>query len=199
MATFKEALQGLANATADLSSLAATARVDADRVALTEAGTEIRNLHAEGRGEGREVHISALSGELPEGRTFAASGRVVTDLSEADLFLNLVRPVDAVNAADLTVRLRSGVVDVDAPRLETASGPVTLRASIPLGSLAQIPQLAEAMNVRGVTMTSSPGPIPAALSAKSSASVPLASAMPCGAPQYSANSASNARTSVPVQ
>jgi hypothetical protein len=56
-----------------------------------------------------------------------------------------------------------------------------------------------AMNVRGVTMTSSPGPIPMALSTTSSASVPLASATACAAPVQAANSCSNARHSSPVQ
>lgn len=132
---------------ADLRSLAATLKADADRVVLTEAGTEIRGLHLEADANGPEVRLSTLSGELPEGRTFQASGRVVTDplLSEADLDLRLVNPVDAVAAADLTARLRNGVVEVDAPRLETASGPGTLKARVPLGTLAQMPQLAEAL------------------------------------------------------
>lgn len=135
---------------ADLHSLAATLQADADRVVLTEAGTagtEIRNLHLEGDANGPEVRLSALSGELPEGRTFQATGRVVTEplLSEADLDLRLVNPVDAVSVADLTARLRNGVVEVNAPRLETASGPGTLEARIPLGTLAQMPQLAEAL------------------------------------------------------
>lgn len=160
---------------ADLRSLAATARVDADRVVLTESGTEVRNLHAEARGQGREVHIAALSGELPEGRTFAVSGRVVTDLSEADLALNLVRPVDAVPAADLTVRLRNGVVDVNAPRLETATGPVTLEARVPLGSLAQIPQLAEAM--KALPLEKAPGPISLQVQAPELDSQPLLAAL----------------------
>ncbi|HEY9422620.1 MAG TPA: translocation/assembly module TamB domain-containing protein, partial [Thermoanaerobaculia bacterium] len=160
---------------ADLRSLAATARVDADRVVLTESGTEVRNLHAEARGEGREVHIASLSGELPEGRTFAASGRVVTDLSEADLDLRLVRPVDAVTAADLTARLRNGVVDVNASRLETATGPVTLEARVPLGSLAQIPQLAEAM--KDLPLEKAPGPISLNLQAPELDSQPLLAAL----------------------
>jgi translocation and assembly module TamA len=168
-------LAGNGKVTADLRSLAATARVDADRIVLTESGTEIRNLHAEGWGKGREVHIASLSGELPEGRTFAASGRVVTDLSEADLIVNLVRPVDAVTAADLTARLRSGVLDVDAPRLETASGPMTLRASIPLGSLAQIPQLAEAM--KALPLEKAPGRISLQVRAPELDSQPLLAAL----------------------
>ena len=132
---------------ADLQSLAARARVDADRVALTESGTEIRNLHLEADANGPEVRISSLSGELPEGRTFNATGRVITEplLAEADLDLRLVNPVDAVAAADLTARLRNGVVEVDATRLETASGPGSFKARVPLGTLAQMPQLAEAL------------------------------------------------------
>src|SRR5215203_810799 len=132
---------------ADLQSLAAHARVDADRVDLVEQGTEIRNLHLEADAEGREVRVSDLSGELPEGRTFKAAGRFVTDplLAEADLDLRLVNPVDAVSAADLTARLRDGVLEVDARRLETASGPGSLKARVPLGTLAQVPQLAAAL------------------------------------------------------
>ncbi len=132
---------------ADLQSLSAQVKADADRVDLTESGTEIRNLHLEADANGPEVRLSSLSGELPEGRTFSATGRVVTDplLSEADLDLKLVNPVDAVAAADLTARLRNGVVEVDAPRLETASGPGSLKARVPLGTLAQMPQLAEAL------------------------------------------------------
>ena len=132
---------------ADLQSLAAHGRVDADRVALVEQGTEIRNLHLEADAQGREVRFSDLSGELPEGRTFKAAGRFVTDplLAEADLDLRLVNPVDAVAAADLTARLRNGVLEVDAPHLETASGPGSLKARVPLGTLAQMPQLAAAL------------------------------------------------------
>ena len=41
---------------------------------------------------------------------------------------------------------------------------------------------AVAMKVKGVVMTSSPAPIPRARSARSSASVPLATPMACGTP-----------------
>jgi hypothetical protein len=44
-------------------------------------------------------------------------------------------------------------------------------------------QLAEAIKVRGVTITSSPGPIPRVLRASSRARVPLARAMACFTPQ----------------
>ena len=51
---------------------------------------------------------------------------------------------------------------------------------------------AEAKNVNGVVMTSSPGPMPSARSDKYNESVPLATPMACFTPTYPANSFSNA-------
>ena len=59
-------------------------------------------------------------------------------------------------------------------------------------------QKAEATNERGVTTTSSPGPMPKARSASSSASEPLASAMPWPPPKRLVHAASKATTSGPV-
>ncbi len=58
-------------------------------------------------------------------------------------------------------------------------------------------ELAVAMKVNGVVMTSSPSLIPRAFRATSRAAVPLATAIPCLAPKYSANSLSKASTSSP--
>jgi outer membrane protein assembly factor BamA len=140
---------------ADLGSLAARGKIDADRVAFGEPATEVRNLHVEAEGDGREVRLAAFSGELPAGRTVSGSGRVVLQplLSEADLDLHLVKPLEALAAADLTARLREGVVELDAPRLDTASGPASLKAHVPLGALRQVPQLAAALDAL-------PGPLP---------------------------------------
>ena len=57
----------------------------------------------------------------------------------------------------------------------------------------------DAIKVRGVTITSHPGPIPRPLSAKSRARVPLLNAMACLLPAQSANSFSNSRPICPVQ
>ena len=51
--------------------------------------------------------------------------------------------------------------------------------------------LAVAKNVKLGTITSSPGPMPSAISASSSASLPDAQPTACSAPQYSAIAASN--------
>ncbi len=59
--------------------------------------------------------------------------------------------------------------------------------------------LADAMKLRGVTTTSSPGPMPRTCRARSSATVPFARAIPKRDPQARANSCSNARPSGPVQ
>lgn len=64
---------------------------------------------------------------------------------------------------------------------------------------ARTTQLAEAMNDRGVTITSSPAETPAASSARSSATVPFARETAKFPPKADANSASNCRHRLPVQ
>lgn len=138
---------------------------EAGRVVLPQAETEITDLRLEGDGDDREVRINLLSGALPEGRTFAASGRFTVEplLSEADLNLKLARPIEAIPAVELFANLRAGVVEVTAPRVETATGPVDLRATIPLGSLREIPQTAEL--VKSLPFAPAEGPVTVALDA----------------------------------
>jgi len=119
-------------------------------VHLTAAGVEIPaasvtllDLRAEATTDGKDVRIATLTGSLPEGRTFSASGSFTLDLKTADLNLHLTRPVDPVREAELTATLRQGIVELLAPRIDTDAGPASLRATIPLGALAQIPELAK--------------------------------------------------------
>ena len=58
--------------------------------------------------------------------------------------------------------------------------------------------LTVATNVIDGTTTSSPGPIPAASACRWSAAVPLATAIACAAPAYSANAASNSAMRGPM-
>ena len=60
-------------------------------------------------------------------------------------------------------------------------------------------ELADARNVREVTITSSPVPMPRAFKAKSSATVPFATATAYWVCENAANSFSNSRHSCPVQ
>lgn len=140
-----------------LTRLEGTARLDAS--GIEAAGATLVDLHAEARGEGGQVTIPALAGSLPEGRTFAASGRFTREplLKEADLDLRLVRPVDPVREAHLTAILRNGVVELDAPGINTDAGPASVRATVPLGSLRQIPALAETL--AKLPLETAPGPI----------------------------------------
>ncbi len=148
-----------AGATAPLLQRLGRLRLDAPRVDLPGAGTSIDGLHLEAEGDRREARILALSGSFPEGRTFAATGRALLEplLEEADLDVSLVRPVDAVRSAELSASLRSGVVGLSVPHLETAAGRANLRATVPLGALHQIPQLAEILE--GLPLELTPGPI----------------------------------------
>jgi len=149
------------------STTVASGRVwlDAPRIELPGAGTAIDGLHLEAEGDRREVRIVALTGSVPEGRTFSATGRALLEplLAEADLELNLVRPVDAVRSVGLSASLRSGVIGLSVPRLETEAGPANLQATIPLGALHQIPQLAAALERLPLELT--PGPIALTLDA----------------------------------
>jgi outer membrane protein assembly factor BamA len=151
--------------TASETVIAGHLRLDAPRVDFPGAGTSVQALHLEAEGDRREARILALSGELPEGRSFAATGRALLEplLEEADLELRLVRPVDAVRSADLSASLRSGVVGLSVPRLDTEAGTATLRATIPLGTLRQIPQLAASLDSLPLELT--PGPIALTLEA----------------------------------
>lgn len=153
------------NVTAGETVVAGRLRFDAPRVDLPGAGTSIDNLHLEAEGDRREARILALSGSLPEGRTFSASGRALLEplLDEADLEVSLTRPVDAVRSAELSASLRSGVVGISVPRLETEAGIATLRATVPLGALRQVPQLAETLD--GLPLELTLGPIALTLDA----------------------------------
>jgi outer membrane protein assembly factor BamA len=130
-----------------LTPLSASARLDASGVELPSAGATLTDLHVDAAGEGKQVRISSLSGSLPEGRTFAGSGRFTVEplLQEADLDLKLVKPVDPVREAEMTATLRNGTVELTAPRIDTDAGSARLRATVPLGALARIPALADAL------------------------------------------------------
>lgn len=143
---------------ADLDGIAARLRVEAGRVSLPDSEMEITDLRLEAEGKGRELQIGVLSGSLPEGRTFSASGRLLTEplLSEADLVVRLDRPVDGVGAAEVFAGLRGGVLELTASRVETATGPVDLRATVPLGGLRQVPQLSEALKDLPFELASGP-------------------------------------------
>ena len=122
-----------------------SAHLTAAGVEIPAAGVTLLDLQAEASTDGKDVRIASLTGSLPEGRTFSASGGFAVDLQTADLDLRLVRPVDPVREAELTATLRKGIVELSAPRIDTDAGPASLRATVPLGALAQIPELAEAL------------------------------------------------------
>jgi outer membrane protein insertion porin family len=147
------------------TAVAGRLRLDAPRVDLPGAGTSIDGLRLEAEGDRREARILALSGRSPEGGSFDASGRVLLEplLDEADLELSLTRPVGAVRSAELSASLRSGVVGLSVPRLETEAGRATLKATVPLGALRQIPQLTETLD--GLPLELTPGPIALTLEA----------------------------------
>ncbi len=160
-----------------LESVAGSASLLSPRIELPAAATAISDLRLEAEGDGREVRITTLSGALPENGTFAASGRFLVDplLAEADLDLRLDGPVKGVRAADLTASLRQGTVELSAPRIETDSGPASVKATIPLGALRQIPALAGVL--ADLPLELAAGPIVARIEAPALDSAPLLAAL----------------------
>jgi outer membrane protein assembly factor BamA len=166
--------------TTESAALSGTFRLDLPHATLPSAPaglTEINDLHLDGSADRREVRIASLSGSLPGGRTVAGSGRFTVDplLSEADLDLHLVRPVDAVRAADVTASLRQGVLRIEAPKIDSDAGPASFSATVPLGGLRAVPQLSGALAC--LPFVPAQGPVVLHLAAPSLDSVPLLAAL----------------------
>ncbi|HSN87640.1 MAG TPA: translocation/assembly module TamB domain-containing protein, partial [Thermoanaerobaculia bacterium] len=64
--------------------------------------------------------------------------------------------MDGVGGAEVFANLRGGVLELTANRVETATGPVDLRATVPLASLRQVPQLAESLAKLPLELASGP-------------------------------------------
>lgn len=168
-----------------LTRLAGTAHatIEAPRIDLhgpddpDNAGTSVEGLRLEADVDGRELRISSLSGSLPEGRTFTASGRTSLDplLADADFDLSLIKPVDAVSSVALNASLRQGVLTVVAPAIDTVSGPVRLDATIPLGALRGVPALAD--TIAALPFQPAPGLVSVKLDAPSLDSAALLPAL----------------------
>ncbi len=152
----------------ELTPLAATARIEASAVRIATAATTppelatLLDVRAEVVGEGKQLRIASLSGAMPEGRSFRGSGRVTVEplLDEADLNLTLVKPVDPVREIELSATLRNGIVELNAPRIDTEAGSASARATVPLGALARIPELTEALSILStLPVTPAPGEV----------------------------------------
>lgn len=130
-----EHLNVLADGT--LQPLSGNVRLDASGIEASDI--TLVDLHAEASGDGQQVRVASLTGSLPEGRTFSASGSFTTDLQTADLDLKVVRPVDPVREAELTATLRQGIIQLSAPRIDTEAGLASLRATVPVDVLKRAP------------------------------------------------------------
>ncbi|HET9225907.1 MAG TPA: translocation/assembly module TamB domain-containing protein, partial [Thermoanaerobaculia bacterium] len=114
-------------------------QVRLDASGIEAGGVTLVNLHAEASGDGKLVRVSTLTGSLPEGRSFSASGSFSTDLQTGDLDLRAIRPVDPVREAELTATLRQGIIELSAPRIDTDAGMASLQARVPVDVLKRAP------------------------------------------------------------
>lgn len=129
------------------------------------AAGETVDAALQARLQGGEVWIPALSAFSGD-RAVAGSAHLTVDplLKEADFDLQLLRPFEpAVRSAEVSARLRQGVLTLAVPRLEGDAGSATLSATVPLGVLDSFPDLQEALS--GIPLERSRGPVSMALSA----------------------------------
>ncbi|HEX5761484.1 MAG TPA: translocation/assembly module TamB domain-containing protein, partial [Thermoanaerobaculia bacterium] len=159
-----------------LATLAGSARVAASAVEIVAAGATLDALAldaAVGDGELRFASFSAAAGE----RTLSGSGRVLLEplLAEADLDLRLGGLHAALPEAELTATLRDGTLALAAPRIASAAGPASLDATVPLGALRAVPQLAAALDA--LPFAPAPGPVSLRLDAPALDSAPLLAAL----------------------
>lgn len=146
----------------------------------TWADLTLTDLRLEAEGDGREVRVSSISGALPEGdlpRRFSGSGRATLAplLAEADLDLEVEKPLQPVDRVELSARLREGVLALDIPRIESAAGPARAAARVPLGALLGVPALREAL--AGLPLQFTPGLVSVRASAPSLDSESLLAAL----------------------
>ncbi len=118
------------------------------------------------------------------GRRLSGSGRFTVEplLAEADFDLRLAGwspaagpshpgPLDALREVELTAALREGTLRLSAPRIATAAGDGSLRATVPLGALRALPEAAAALDA--LPLTPAAGPVTLRLHAPALDSAPL--------------------------
>ena len=168
LALLRPGLDGVVSATAHASgsidSYLATLALDGEALRASPGTPALDTLHVAAATDGTRVTVSRLAGAIGAAR-FAgtAEAALALPLADARLDLNLVTPVPQVQTANISLRLADGVLHVDVPGVDTASGSAALAATVPLGALRAIPVLADALKTIPVVMAD--GPIRATLDA----------------------------------
>ena len=159
-----------------LAGLAGTARIAGSTIEIAAAGTALDALALDASVGGGELRLASFSAAAGE-RTLAGSGRFLLDplLAEADLDLRLGGVHAALREAALTAALRGGTLSISAPRIDSAAGLASLEATVPLGALRAIPQLAAALDA--LSFAPAAGPVSLRLRAPALDSAPLLAAL----------------------
>ena len=151
------ALSGTIRAEGSPRAFRAQASLHGAGLALAAGSPTVDLVRLEASTDGRELTLGALDATMGQ-RRLSARGRssVTLPLADATLDLDLEEPATGVRAATVHVALDHGVVRLDLPSGDTAAGSVVARIEIPLGALARLPQLAEAMRAAPVVMSDGP-------------------------------------------
>jgi len=177
LAPLAEGITGTVSARVDLSGTPKDflARFIVDAAALGAGEPVVDYLHLAGESDGRQLRLDRLAARL--GDRFAA-GTLAASLSQpitqVTSDLELRTPAPGVEAAQVQLRLKDGVLELAVPHADTVTGPAWVAASVPLGALR--PLLGEALD--RLPLHRQDGPVVLQLALPSLDSCTLASLLP---------------------
>ncbi|MBI4915253.1 MAG: translocation/assembly module TamB domain-containing protein [Acidobacteria bacterium] len=150
-------VSGTATAAGSPKAWRAEATVDGTNLVAAPDLPAIDTLHLHASTDGRTLDVHELAVSQGE-RRLTARGRahLALPLRDAVFDVHVERPVPELAAADATLVLRDGVLSVRGGA-DTVAGPVAADVDVPLGALAAVPTLAEAL--RDAPVVRADGPV----------------------------------------
>lgn len=150
-------LTGTIGAKGSPQAFRAQASLQGAGLALAADAPRVDTVHLEATTDGRELTLDALDAAMGE-RRLSARGRssLALPLADAALDVELEEPAAGVRSATIHLALDRGVVRIELPHGDTAAGPVAATLEIPLGALARMPQLADALRTAPVVPADGP-------------------------------------------
>lgn len=150
-------LTGTIRAEGSPRAFRAQASLQGTGLAMATGSPAVDTLRLEASTDGRELTLGAFDVAMGQ-RRLSARGRasLALPLADAALDVELEEPVAGIRAATVHLALDRGVVRVEVPPCETAAGPVAARLEVPLGAIARVPGLGEAVRATPVVMAEGP-------------------------------------------
>lgn len=136
-------LDGTLMASGTPASFSGRVVLDGRDLVLDAEAPRLDTIHLAAATDGHDVTISALDVRMAEMRVGASGrGALAIPISDVELQVEVEKPLPGVHFLEANLTLRHGDLLIEAPFVDTAAGAAAVRALVPLGTLASIPQLA---------------------------------------------------------